>query len=96
VSGGHFDYKQDAIADISDEVERLIRDNDSDARDEWGQTVGAHYPPAVVARFRTALRTLRQAAAMVHRIDWLVSGDDGPETFLERWKEEVSKCRAGR
>ena len=33
----------------------------------------------------------RMAGAMAHRVDWLVSDDDGPDNFLERWDEELAK-----
>ena len=29
MSGGHFDYNQDRIGDVADEVEKLIVDNDT-------------------------------------------------------------------
>jgi len=32
---------------------------------------------------------LRKAAIYAQRIDWLLSGDDGEESFLERLKEEL-------
>jgi hypothetical protein len=40
-------------------------------------------------RFRAAVDWLRYAETAVQRIDYLVSGDDGPESFIERWDEEV-------
>lgn len=89
MSGGHFDYKQHAITDIADEVERLIRYNDSTEKDSFGQDFGHHYPHAVIVRFKAALATLRRAAIMAHRIDWLVSGDDGEGAFHKRWIEEL-------
>jgi len=32
---------------------------------------------------------LEIAEAMVQRVDWLLSGDDGEESFRSRWAEEV-------
>ena len=40
-------------------------------------------------RFKIASHTLKKAATMAQRIDWLVSGDDGEDTFLKRWAKEV-------
>ena len=39
--------------------------------------------------------TCRRAAAMSQRVDWLVSDDDGPDSFLERWDIELAKLDAG-
>jgi hypothetical protein len=37
------------------------------------------------------MKALRVAAVYTQRIDWLVSGDDGEESFLERLKEELGQ-----
>jgi hypothetical protein len=28
---------------------------------------------------------------MAQRVDWLISGDDGEESFHQRWKEELGE-----
>jgi len=91
MSGGHFEYNQYKISDIAVEIEELILKNDSTEKDEWGQDKGAHYSPEIIERFIEAMMTLRKAQIMAHRIDWLVSGDDGPESFLRRWEEDLAK-----
>lgn len=48
------------------------------------------YSPEVVARFKLALETVRRAKIMLHRIDYLIDGDDGEETFLQKWDEELA------
>jgi len=89
MSGGHFDYAQYRIAEIADSIDQLVIDNDSNEKDEWGQVVGNHYPEDIVLKFKEAAHTLRRAQAMAQRVDWLVSGDDGDESFRERWAKEV-------
>jgi len=42
-----------------------------------------------IEKFREAAHTLRQAAEMAQRVDWLVSGDDGEDSFMRRWEKEV-------
>ena len=91
MSGGHFDYKQYEINMIIDEVERLILTNDSTEKDDFGDDFGYHYPPKIIAKFKEALITLQQGAAMAQRIDWLVSDDDGPDAFLRRWDEDLKE-----
>ena len=41
--------------------------------------------------FRDGLEALERAAIYAQRIDWLVSGDDGPESFIERLEEDLEK-----
>lgn len=88
MSGGHFDYKQHHIRDIAEMVDELIASNDDTSLNEWGAQVGRCYSPETIAKFREASATLHRAAKMAQRIDWLVSGDDGEESFHRAWKEE--------
>ena len=89
MSGGHFDHNQYRIREIAEDIERLIANNDDETLNEWGAKKGRQYPPEIIERFKEAAHTLEQAADMAQRVDWLVSGDDGDESFLTRWKKEV-------
>ncbi len=91
MSGGHFNYKQWEIQNIADEVEQLILTNDSGELDEWGYRKGSHFTPETIAEFKKGLTVLRQAFVYAQRIDWLVSGDDGEDSFLRRLKLELDK-----
>lgn len=91
MSGGHFDYNQYKIGYICDEIDDLIVNNDSQERDEWGGNMGRGYSPETVAEFRKGLAILRQAQVYAHRIDWLVSGDDGEESFHRRLANDLEK-----
>jgi len=79
MSGGHFDYAQDHLSAIADEISSVITEN-----------VWRHYPPDIINRFHQAEYTLRQVEIMVHRIDWLLSGDDGEDEFRQQWDKEIS------
>lgn len=89
MSGGHFDYKQYQIHDIAFEIEELVLTNDSTDKNDFGEDVGYHFKPETIAKFKEAVTVLRKAAAMAQRVDWLVSGDDGEESFHHRWDEEL-------
>lgn len=89
MSGGHFGYDQYKIGQIADEVQLLIDSNDSRERNSYGDAIGRNYPPEVVDRFREAVKVLRTAQIYAQRIDWLVSDDDGPESFLRRLEEDL-------
>lgn len=91
MSGGHFSYEQYKIDYIADEVEQLILDNDSQEVTEWGDIKGRHFTPATIAEFKTALRKLRESAIYAQRIDWLVCGDDGEDSFHRRLKLDLAK-----
>ena len=89
MSGGYFEYAQYRFEDVAAEIDRLISRNNSVVKDEWGNDIGYHFPSGIIERFKEAAHTIRRAEEMVHRIDWLVSEDDGEEEFMSRWDEEV-------
>jgi hypothetical protein len=89
MSGGYFDFNQHRVREIAEDIERLIATNDDETKNEWGNCKGRGYSPEIIERFREAVHTLNQAADMAQRVDWLVSDDDGPESFLRRWNTEV-------
>ncbi len=107
MSGGFFEYKQWEINTMADDVERLIEKNgrkksDRELKDEswydpeWYEKYPEDlyhykYPDEVIEKFKEGLNYLRLAAVYAQRIDWLVSGDDGDESFLRRLKEDLSK-----
>lgn len=89
MSGGYFDYDQYKISQIADTVEQLIRTNE----DENDHGYSRNYSLETLVKFSEALTTLRKAAIMAHRIDYLVSGDDGEDSFHTRWAEDLTNFK---
>ena len=90
MSGGHFDYNQYRIREIADEVERLIKTNNTDPAPEFGYYARS-YSTETINLFKIALITLRTAEIYTRRIDWLVSGDDGEDDFHRRLNEDIAE-----
>jgi hypothetical protein len=82
MSGGEFNYTEDHILDIAERINAMI-----EGKIDHGET----YSPAVLERFQKAEKILRIAYAYAHRIDWLVSGDDGPTDFLDLLDSDIDK-----
>ncbi len=91
MSGGHFDYDQYKISQIAESIESLIYKNDSKEKNEYGSPVGFGFSEETIAEFKKAICVLKEAAVYAQRIDWLVSGDDGEETFHKRLKSDLEK-----
>lgn len=90
MSGGHFDYDQYRIGHIARAVSDLIVNNTDDRTDDYGDTRGRFYSAETIAEFRKGLAYLKLAEIYAQRIDWLVSGDDGEESFHDRLQDELS------
>ena len=93
MSGGYFDYNQWKIGEIADEIEQLVRDNNDQSTNEWGDPVGRDYGLLTLAEFHRAIRILRMAEVYAQRIDWLVSGDDSEKSFHRRLAEDLEKIK---
>ena len=93
MSGGHFDYKQYEFGYIADEVEELIRKNGSEEKDSWGYPRHSTFESDTIEKFKEALVILRMAQVYAQRIDWLVSGDDGEDSFHARLATEIDQLR---
>jgi hypothetical protein len=103
MSGGRFDYQQYRIKDIANEIEKEIynsgrKKTESELREEkkyhYDPTfvpdpVHYEYPEKVINEFKKAYSLLRLAEIYAHRIDWLLSGDDGEETFIKRLSDDI-------
>lgn len=76
---------------ISDETRK---ENERWYGDDWYQRFPEElyhhkYSDEVIDKFKEGLAILRQAEIYAQRIDWLLSGDDGEESFLKRLKEDL-------
>lgn len=93
MSGGAFDYRDYHINDIANRIEEEIRENDSEATDAYGYHIRRGYSAETIQRFREAVKLLREAGAYVHRIDWLLSGDDGEDSFHSRLEKDLGRLK---
>ena len=50
-----------------------------------------NYPKEVIDEFKKGVELLKKAQVYAQRIDWLLSGDDGEESFLQRLKDDLNK-----
>lgn len=85
MSGGHFDYVQHNLDDVVEEMNRLIYKNSSP--NEYGYA--NNFSQETLNEFVNTIRAVKLARVYVQRVDWLVSGDDGENTFHEKLKEDI-------
>ena len=106
MSGGHFDYQQFKMVEIAESIQSLIDNNgrlmtDDELKDNFiskeelekypEMKYHYSYPPEVIEKFKEGVEIIRKAYVYAQRIDWLVSGDDGEQSFLKRLDEELNK-----
>lgn len=107
MSGGHWDYLQYRFTDVVEDIQNIVERNGKEKtreelkneswRDpEWYEKYPEDkfhhkYPDEVIKEFNKGAEIIKKAQVYMQRIDWLLSGDDGEESFIERLKEDLKK-----
>ena len=106
MSGGAFEYSQYKIGYIADQIEETVIKNGAKKtpeeikndwhNDEWYEKYPEDkfhykYPDEVIEKMKDAVKALKIAQVYAQRVDWLLSGDDGEESFLRRLEKELNE-----
>ena len=89
MSGGHFNYVQWRLTEVSQEIEDRIENNGSQMRDGWNDLLYDDFSSETLTRFKLAARLTELAQKAITRVDWLLCSDDGEDSFQERWDKEI-------
>ena len=76
--------------------EQEIKDTKRWSGDDWFEKYPDdlnhyQYPDDVIEEFKKGYWILRKAAIYAQRIDWILSGDDGDESFIRRLRDELEQ-----
>jgi len=88
MSGGYFGYSEISLLGIQEQLQQVIEHNNSTEKNEWG--LGRNYPPEIIKVFQEAQQLVEKTYLYLHEIDYLLSDDTGPETFLENLKKAAN------
>lgn len=104
MSGGKFGYLQSRLQwEIIEEIKDIISKNKVEIpynelyqydRDWLKENPGEklyyyNFSDEVIEKFKEGIEAVNKAYIYIQRIDWLLSDDDGPETFLNRLKQDL-------
>ena len=84
ISGGYFDYNQFQFHQAADDLEDYIEKHKKEPE----------FSEKTLEKFSKGLEIIRQAAIYLNRIDYLLSGDDGEDSFHRRLNKELEENRA--
>ena len=93
MSGGHFNYKQYEIGYIVDDIQQIIDCYERDETDDCGQKYRERYTPEEIAKFKEGCFFLEMGQIYAQRIDWLLSGDDGTDSFFRRLTHDINELK---
>ena len=107
MSGGAFEYQQFHIEEIADSIEQEIIEAGREipkeiwAKNHWygssfddSDRTYPTYERKTIDIMKRAVYVLRMAYIYAKRIDWMLSGDDGEDTLVERLQEELQALKA--
>lgn len=93
MSGGHFNGAQSHMLMIAEDIDKIIEENNSKEFDTFGYKIGYDFPQDIISKLEETKKVLVLAEAMTKRVDYLVCGDDGEDSFRRRWEEEVEQLK---
>ena len=106
MSGGAFEYQQYHIEEIADDIEQEIIEAGREipkeiwAKNHWYESsfddsdrTYPTYEKQTIDIMKRAVYVLRMAYIYAKRVDWMLSGDDGEDTLVERLQEELQALK---
>lgn len=106
MSGGHWEYLQYRFTDVAEDIRKLIEQNGKEKTQEeikysyMSDDFFERYPhekfhykysDEMIEKFKEGLKHIEIAQIYMQRLDWLLSGDDGDESFMSRLEEDLKK-----
>ena len=85
MSGGLFEYKQYAIEDMIESIEKKLKHVDEYVQEDIRENV--------LKKLNLTIEKLKEAQIYAHRVDWFLSGDDDAKTFLKRLDEDLKNLK---
>ena len=83
MSGGAFDYQDYRLDAIATELRIAIAKTRKKAE-------SSDYSTLFLNEMIRAYNQVRELSVLLHRIDWVLSGDDGEETYWEQLAEDMA------
>ena len=82
-----FRYKERFTGEVYEVVSYTYEEHEPDENGEIPYY--PDYSEKTLQEFRRGVEILKKASVYAHRIDWLISGDDGESSFHERLEEDL-------
>lgn len=82
MSGEYFSHRW-VLSDMAEDIDKCVLTNK--IPNEWDEV--RDYPDEVLQKFTETADDLRRLSRQVYLIDYLLSGDIGPDTLLKKWSE---------
>jgi len=89
MSGGHFDYAQYRLNDISTALQTLIENNEGENVD-FDQSHHYNFDNETICNLKLLRKILMATEQMVHDADWMISGDTGPDSFNPKFNSIIT------
>lgn len=105
MSGGRLEYSRYRLEEIINIIEDEINNNEKPPYDnpdnEWDRLEnerfyaegGSRWEYKTIQEFKFAIKLIKRVDVYIHRIDCLLSGDDGEDDFHKLLKKELNNLK---
>ena len=93
MSGGHFDYKEYWVKEIAQQVEEALDIHKNKYKGVYDYLQDCD--DEAIKEIEEGAILLRKAYRFAYNVDRLLSGDSGPESVLEDYKEDCENIDKG-
>lgn len=97
MSGGHFDYQENYLGYIAEQLEKDIEFNDVeyDSSKPTNTPYGFQHPPETIEYLNIMVAELNRLQELLHEYDYAVSGDSSKKWFLEKARSVYRRDMGG-
>lgn len=105
MSGGKLEYSRYRLEEIINTIENEINNNEKPPYDnpdnEWDRLEnerfyaegGYRWESKTINEFKKGIKLIKMADIYMHRMDYLLSGDDGEDNFHRRLIEDLNNIK---
>lgn len=96
MSGGNWNYIQNQLIAVIDDITDVIEKNGKKVKNrtfEWEDEYYSEYSEETIKRFKEARLNIAEAREHIQRLDWLFYDDDGENSYLEKLDKNLKKIR---
>ena len=83
MSGGSFGYAYRGVERFAGRLEERLRNAGKLSESPYGNYAECQWSPEVTELLTATAYAARKLATMMHAAEWLYSGDDGEESYLD-------------
>jgi hypothetical protein len=89
MSGGHFNHKQFAFAEIAEQISDVLETEANPGVNQWGERTDYGFRPDTLDNIKSILMLVKIAQVYVSELDYLLSSDTSEDSFFSNINDRL-------